>query len=109
MSSNGGIRLDVKNMALGSGLNMDATTSNGLVTIGLPSAFEGTYDLTTSNSNGPIVDVPTREDPWGKGRPRTHEQRRRGSGVSGRVHWGHSTDRSSLTVRTSNAPVTLNL
>ncbi|KAL0072508.1 hypothetical protein AAF712_000271 [Marasmius tenuissimus] len=110
VTSNGGLRLNVQDMPLGSALNMDATTSNGLVNVGLPSAYEGTFALSTSNSNAPTVSAPTREDPWGKRRSRGLEQLRRGGSTTGKVYWGpENANKSRLVVRTSNAPVTLAL
>ncbi|KAK1235814.1 hypothetical protein PQX77_000948 [Marasmius sp. AFHP31] len=110
VSSNGGLRLNVQNMPLGSALNMDATTSNGLVNIGLPSAYEGTFALSTSNSNGPTISAPKREDPWGKRRSRRLEQVHGGGTTVGKVYWGpENANKSRLVVRTSNAPVTLAL
>ncbi|KAG7091216.1 hypothetical protein E1B28_010267 [Marasmius oreades] len=110
-SSNGGMSLNVKDMPLDSRLSMNAKTSNGVVNVWLPPMYEGSFDLRTSFPMSPTVYVEEKDDPWRKGRSRKMERWSNTNREStGDVYWGEKKDgKSSLTVRTSNAPVTLYL
>lgn len=112
-SSNGGLHLNVKHMPLDSRLSMSAKTSNGIVNTWLPPAFEGSFELSTSSMTTPVVDMEKKDDPWGRGRTRTASGVTNGrKQMTGNVYWGDKPDKdpkSSLTARTSNAPVTLYL
>ncbi|KAL0577701.1 hypothetical protein V5O48_004305 [Marasmius crinis-equi] len=110
ITTNGGLRLDVQDMPLDSQLEMNARTTNGLAHVWLPAPYEGSFVLETSNLT-PQVNAAKKRDPWGKGRSRKVEQWRRNREMAGSVYWGEKkkAEKSTLTVSTSNAPVTLDL
>lgn len=93
----------------------DARTSNAAASVAMHPAFEGTYEVSTSNAR-PVVRDTHPADPAGRGRRRVMEQRSahgRGS-VEGRVYWaggGHDGRRveGSSIVHTSNARASLDL
>ncbi|ESK97219.1 hypothetical protein Moror_17875 [Moniliophthora roreri MCA 2997] len=109
VSSNSGIHLDIKDMPLGSTLHLESKTSNGLANVWLPPAFEGSYILQTSNSPPHLISK-RKEDPWGRGRTRHVDSRQVQSHMEGSVYWDEANkEKSSVSVKSSNAPVTIYL
>ncbi|KAF9224636.1 hypothetical protein BS17DRAFT_780184 [Gyrodon lividus] len=110
-SSNGMIDLKYDDSPLNAHLTSEAKTSNSHAIVKMHPAFEGTFEVSSSNI-GPAVQDRRASDPSGRGRQRIVNQNKTGNKISGSVYWdgpdgtkGHT--RSSCTVRTSNAPATL--
>ena len=101
-------------------LTFSARTSNNPASLRIDSAYEGSFDLSTSNSH---VEVDTGigrvEDPWGGGRQREVVFRSlpgpRSRYASGEAWWGKSlkdkerAKRGKIEIKTSNAFVNLKL
>jgi len=111
-SSNGEIGLQYEDMPSGARLVSDARTSNGAASVVMHPAFEGTYEVTTSNSR-PVVRDTRPADPLGRGWRRVvHQTASRGT-VTGRVYWEGGHERRGIEgtsiVHTSNARASLDL
>jgi hypothetical protein len=111
-SSNGAIRLQYDDAPSGARLVSEARTSNGGASVVMHPAYEGSYEVSTSNSR-PVVRDTRPEDPLGRGRRRVVNQTMSRGTVSGRVYWVGADGRRSVqgasTVHTSNAPASLDL
>ncbi|KAF8555008.1 hypothetical protein OG21DRAFT_961924 [Imleria badia] len=112
-SSNGEIKLQYDDAPTGARLISDAQTSNAGTSVAMHPAYEGTYEVTTSNSR-PLVRDTRPDDPSGRGRRRVVNQTTTRGTVSGRVHWvggqdGRRGAEGASTVHTSNARASLDL
>lgn len=111
-TSNGATKLQYEDAPSRARLLSEVRTSNGPASVVMHPAFEGTYEVSTSNSRPVVVDThPT--DPTGAGRRRVVNQTTSRSAVSGRAYWvgrdGMDRGESTCTVHTSNAPASLDL
>ncbi|KAG8930164.1 hypothetical protein FRC03_006468 [Tulasnella sp. 419] len=111
-TSNGRLNVTVPTAPITSHLNIVASTTNGGSLVDLPSAFEGSFALSTSNGALNVADEDP-EDPTGQGLKRSIELDRVVRGhVSGRVWWGDAKDHRELgtvRVRTTNGDNILRL
>lgn len=112
-SSNGGIKLQYEDAPSRARLVSDARTSNSPASVVMHPAFEGTFEVSTSNSR-PVVRDTRPEDPSGAGRRRVVNQTTSRSTISGTAYWaGNEGARrggeSVCTVHTSNGRVSLDL
>ena len=110
-SSNGAIKLQYDDAPSGARLVSDARTSNGAASVVMHPAYEGTYEVSTSNSRPAVRDTRP-ADPLGRGRRRVVSQTTSRGTVSGRVYWEEGDGRRAegvSTVHTSNARASLDL
>lgn len=112
-SSNGAIRLQYDDAPLRARLVSDVRTTNGPVSVVMHPAFEGRYEVSTSNSH-PVVRDTHPADPSGAGRRRNVNQTTYRNTISGTAYWAGSEGprrgtESISTVHTSNARVSLDL
>ncbi|KAJ6518558.1 hypothetical protein DFH09DRAFT_228372 [Mycena vulgaris] len=110
-SSNARMALAVLAAPLGANITLRATTSIGAVALRLPATYEGTFGASTSLAGLSVKVDEEAEDPAGEGRKRRVEWTQTGRGsAKGRVGWSEEgMGRGSVSVRTSLAPVTLEL
>lgn len=110
ISSNGRLDLAFPTQPLNSYLSLDAKTSNARADVGLHPAYEGSFQLRTSNRSPALEDEKPR-DPSGQGRRRRiNYQVLNGGVLNGQVQWGdEGAKRSWIHLQSSNAPVTLTL
>ncbi|KAK7052813.1 hypothetical protein VNI00_004132 [Paramarasmius palmivorus] len=109
VTSNGPLNLDIKEMPLDSTLSLEGKTSNGYGDVWLPAPYEGSYTLKTSNSPL-ILDQRKKDDPWWRGRNRHVEMNRSKLVMEGMIYWDEANkEKSSVSVKSSNAPLTLHL
>ncbi|KAF8128160.1 hypothetical protein EV363DRAFT_1340877 [Boletus edulis] len=111
-SSNGGVKLQYNDAPTGARLVSDARTSNAAAEVAMHPAYEGTYEVSTSNAQ-PVVRDTRPADPEGRGRRRVVDQKALRGIVSGRVYWvredGSRRVEGVSTVHTSNARASLDL
>ncbi|KDQ56481.1 hypothetical protein JAAARDRAFT_36637 [Jaapia argillacea MUCL 33604] len=90
-------------------LNVDLKTSNAPATVAMHPAYEGTFNLRTSNLRPSIESPDTVEDPSGKGRKRSVYQSSYTRGnIEGMVYWDKlNRDAGDVHVKSSNAPIRL--
>lgn len=110
INSNGRLDLAFPTQPLNSYLSLDAKTSNARADIGLHPAYEGSFQLRTSNAHPTLEDENPR-DPSGQGRRRSiHYQTLKNGLLNGQVQWyDEGGKRSWVHLQSSNAPVTLTL
>ncbi|KAF9236999.1 hypothetical protein BU15DRAFT_76369 [Melanogaster broomeanus] len=107
------LSLEYDDAPMNARLSSKAKTSNAQASVKMHPAFEGTFELKTSNASPVVRDVRP-SDPSGRGRRRTLNQYKNKNTISGTVHWVDSNGRrgemkSSSTVTTSNAQVDFEL
>ncbi|KAH0839428.1 hypothetical protein J3R83DRAFT_203 [Lanmaoa asiatica] len=111
-SSNGAIKLQYDEAPLRARLVSDVRTSNSPASVAMHPAFEGRYEVSTSNSR-PIVRDTHPTDPSGAGRRRIVNRTTSRNTISGMAYWGNEGARrggeSASTVHTSNARVSLDI
>jgi len=108
-TSNGPVTLEYTDMPVNAVLKSETRTSNSATRVKLHSAFEGSFDVDTSNAAAVLKELPA-EDPSGQGRPRAVIQRQEKHRVRGSVHWGQSNEEQTegrATVKTSNGRMEL--
>ncbi|KAJ7496621.1 hypothetical protein FB451DRAFT_1208265 [Mycena latifolia] len=117
-TSNGRVDMRVASAPLDSVLTFDARTSNSAAAATLPTAYEGSWAVATSNAAVAVHRMENNErdpackgDADCKGRTRRMETRIASKGqAAGNVYWDKkNANRGSATLRTSNAPVTINI
>lgn len=108
-TSNSPISLRYADAPLDSFLASSAVTSNSDACVKMHRTFEGSFELTTSNSSSSLKVRRGDEDPAGRGRQRVVAQHRTGNVTSGTVSWGPGVrgPRGSTSVRSSNGRVSL--
>ncbi|KAF9558107.1 hypothetical protein CPC08DRAFT_724679 [Agrocybe pediades] len=107
-TTNGRLNVDFPASPVDSTLDYNARTSNGYATVSLNPAYEGTFNLYTSNSSPKVEQRRSVEDPSGKKRQRTVHVK---NGpikhvVSGDVSWGGKAE-GKVVVSTSNSALLL--
>ncbi|KAG8218139.1 hypothetical protein J3R82DRAFT_3676 [Butyriboletus roseoflavus] len=112
-SSNGPIKLQYDDAPLRTHLVSDARSSNGPASVVMHPAFEGAFEVSTSNGH-PVVRDTHPADPTRAGRRRVVDQTTSRNTISGTAYWvGNGGARrgveSVCTVHTSNARVSLDL
>jgi hypothetical protein len=112
-TSNAKLNLEYDDAPVNARLTSKAKTSNGRASVKMHPAFEGTFELKTSNASPVLRDVRP-SDPSGRGRRRTLNQYQNKKTISGSVYWVDWNGRggelkSSSTVATSNAQVVVEL
>lgn len=112
-SSNGAISLQYDDAPLKGRLISDVRTSNGLASVVMHPAFEGTYEVSTSNGR-PVVQDTHPVDPSGAGRRRVVNQTTHRNTISGTAYWAEGDGvrggaESVCKVASSNAQVSLDL
>lgn len=112
-TSNGRVELGYEDSPLNALLTSDVTTSNSRTSVKMHPAFEGTFDISSSNV-GPVLSDNHVQDPSGRGRQRIISQNRNRNRISGSVYWAEwDGDRRHVkgtsVVHTSNAQATLEL
>ncbi|KAG9309784.1 hypothetical protein JVU11DRAFT_10158 [Chiua virens] len=108
-TSNGAISLQYDDAPLRVRLRSDARTSNAPASVVMHPAFEGTYEVSTSNSR-PVVRDTRPVDPSGAGRRRVVRQTVTSRNeMSGVVHWTGGETRGASMVHTSNARASLDV
>ncbi|KAG6897711.1 hypothetical protein C0992_011921 [Termitomyces sp. T32_za158] len=108
-TSNAPLAVAFPSSPLGSTLKVLASTSNGHASLSLHPTYEGQFSMTTSNGASSIIrhDV---VDPSGKGRVRQVLTNSFGRNVlSGRVSWSNEEGPGRVELRSSNAPITIEL
>lgn len=110
INSNGRLDLAFPTQPLNSFFSLDAKTSNARADVGLHPAYEGSFQLRTSNARPALEDENPR-DPSGQGRRRrTSYQTLKNGVLNGLVQWDDEVGkRSWIHLQSSNAPVTLTL
>ncbi|KAI6027112.1 hypothetical protein EDC04DRAFT_172069 [Pisolithus marmoratus] len=108
-TSNSPISLRYADAPLDSVLASRVITSNSDACVKMHNTFEGSFELTTSNSSSSVRVRRGDEDPTGRGRQRVVAQHRTGNVTSGTVSWGPGVryPRGSTSVRSSNGRVSL--
>ncbi|KAI6119260.1 hypothetical protein EDD17DRAFT_1594587 [Pisolithus thermaeus] len=108
-TSNSPIFLRYADSPLDSFLASSAVTSNSDACVKMHSTFEGSFELTTSNSSSSLKVRRGDEDPAGRGRQRVVAQHKTGNVTSGTVSWGPGVRYpcGSTSVRSSNGRVSL--
>jgi len=107
-TSNGAVSLEYTDMPLNAALTSGTRSSNAATTVKLHRAFEGSFEVATSNAAAILKELPV-EDPSGQGRRRvvtqTHEKYR----ARGSAYWSDSSRETEgrATVTTSNGRVEL--
>ncbi|KIK97524.1 hypothetical protein PAXRUDRAFT_824829 [Paxillus rubicundulus Ve08.2h10] len=112
-TSNSMIDLKYDDSPLDACLISEAQTSNSAVSVKMHPAFEGAFEVASSNM-GPIVKDEKPSDPSGRRRRRILNQNKARGTISGSVYWVGSDGarretRSYSTARTSNSHATLKL
>jgi len=114
-TSNDDLIIDFPSSPVDSQLDFVARTSNGLANIHLNPAYEGRFSLATSSVfRNSVLEHNDVVDPSGKKRRRQlqYKQIRRGT-LEGTVQWDGPRDErkpnGAVVVRTSNAPISLEL
>jgi hypothetical protein len=92
-------------------LTSRAETTNDAVTVRVDPAYEGDFEVRTTNTNVAIIPVSQR-DPWGKGRTRAvhyDNGRTTDSAAVGYVDWGEAKKPtgSLVFIKTSNSAASL--
>lgn len=108
-TSNGAISLEYTDMPLNAVLTSGTRSSNAATTVKLHRAFEGSFEVATSNAAAILKELPV-EDPSGQGRRRVVTQTREKYRVRGSTYWSDSSSRQTegrATVTTSNGRVEL--
>lgn len=108
-TSNSPISLRYADSPLDSFLASSVITSNSDACVKMHNTFEGSFELTTSNSSTSLKVRRGDEDPTGRGRQRMVAQHKIGNVTSGTVFWGSGVryPRGSTSVRSSNGRVSL--
>ncbi|KAI6106190.1 hypothetical protein EDD16DRAFT_196987 [Pisolithus croceorrhizus] len=108
-TSNSPISLRYADSPLESFLASSAVTSNSDACVKMHSTFEGSFELTTSNSSSSLKVRRGDVDPAGRGRQRVVAQHRAGNVTSGTVSWGPEVryPLGSTSVRSTNGRVSL--
>ncbi|KIJ59790.1 hypothetical protein HYDPIDRAFT_118152 [Hydnomerulius pinastri MD-312] len=112
-SSNGRVSLEYEDSPLDARLTSRVTTSNSQASVKMHPAFEGSFEVTSSNI-GPALIQNRVSDPSGKGRERFVKQNRSGNRISGSVYWAERSGarkdiKGSSSVQTSNSRASLEL
>lgn len=111
-SSNGAIKLQYNDAPTEARLVSDARTSNAAAEVAMHPAYQGTYEVSTSNAQPAVRDTRP-ADPEGRGRRRVVNQTGSRGIVSGRVYWMEEDGRRRVegvsTVHSSNARASLDL
>jgi hypothetical protein len=106
-TSNGAVTLEYNDMPINAVLMSEATSSNAASIVKLHSAFEGSFEVSTSNAAATLKEL-SAEDPSGQGRRRVVTQNREKNRVRGSAHWSDSRQpKGRAVVRTSNGRVEL--
>ncbi|KAG5646851.1 hypothetical protein DXG03_002228 [Asterophora parasitica] len=109
LSSNGPVYIKFPTTPLDSTLKLQVATSNSPAVVTLDPAYQGSLSLATSNF-APILKRKNVEDPTGKGRKRTIKASTFGRAIlRGSVSWSGQEGTGNVDVKSSNAPVTLEL
>jgi len=114
-TSNSDLNIDFPASPVNSHLKVLARTSNGVANIYLNPAYEGKFSLATSSTfRTSVHEYKDVVDPSGKGRYRKLQYKKTGRGtVEGTVQWqgakGEGSPNGVVVVRTSNAPISLDL
>lgn len=108
-TSNSPISLRYADSPFDSFLASSAITSNSDACVKMHNTFEGSFELTTSNSSTSLKVRRGDVDPTGRGRQRMVAQHKIGNVTSGTVFWGSGVryPRGSTSVRSSNGRVSL--
>ncbi|KIY53048.1 hypothetical protein FISHEDRAFT_33836, partial [Fistulina hepatica ATCC 64428] len=107
-TSNGHLSLDLPTMPVGAVMMLDAATTNQAADVHLNPAFEGSYSLRTSNAHPEVLEDEDVADPTGEGRTRQLVDRGLSKGIClGQISWDGEEHPSTVSVKTSNARVTL--
>lgn len=109
-TTNDALRLAFPESPVDSTLKLSASTTNGRAVVSLNPAYEGTFDLATTQYMPKLVRHDEVSDPSGRERQRrveiTSTDRR---SVTGKATWSAKAGSGSVHVKTTNALVTLNL
>ncbi|KAF9028430.1 hypothetical protein BDZ89DRAFT_1066083 [Hymenopellis radicata] len=99
VSSNGPLSVKIPEAPIDSTLRVYARTSNSPVELDLPSSYEGTVELATSNVRPVVTLSDDLDDPAGKGRTRE---------LVGSIFWSEeNAGRGRVVGKTSNSPIWL--
>ncbi|KAF8896718.1 hypothetical protein CPB85DRAFT_1328869 [Mucidula mucida] len=110
-TSNGPLFAKIVNLPNIAALSLDARTSNNGAEVFLPAAYEGSYTLKTSRLIPQVKADGDIEDPMGRGRRRSVTTKMASRGVrAGNVYWDdQEKNKGTVSVQTSNGPITLHL
>ncbi|KAI0944062.1 hypothetical protein AcV7_001982 [Taiwanofungus camphoratus] len=111
-TSNSYLGIDFPEAALEAHLTVDARTTNAPATVSLNRAYEGAFDLRSSNVDPVLEFNGYAEDPSGQGRKRAMFLERSDRYIAGYVAWGSAVKRdgaSSVSVKSTNSPAALDL
>lgn len=110
-TSNGAVTLEYIDMPVNAVLKSETRSSNAASRVELHSAFEGSFEVVTSNAAATIKETPA-EDPSGEGRRRVVTRRQEKYRAGGSAYWGETEGsrrqrQGRATVVTSNGRVEL--
>ncbi|OAX40225.1 hypothetical protein K503DRAFT_687958 [Rhizopogon vinicolor AM-OR11-026] len=106
-TSNGAVSLEYTDMPVNAVLKSETKSSNAGASVKLHSAFEGSFEVATSNAAAILKELPA-EDPSGQGRRRAVSQRRDKFSARGSAYWSEGRQiEGRATVKTSNGRVEL--
>ncbi|KZT03914.1 uncharacterized protein LAESUDRAFT_728604 [Laetiporus sulphureus 93-53] len=111
-TSNGPLSLTFPFSASSSRLDAIARTSNAHISATVNPAYEGSFEVRTSNAKPAVFYDGRVEDPSGRGRRRYMTESQVGKTMVGEVSWGRPESGvhvGSVSLRTSNAPAVLSL
>ncbi|KAH9922583.1 hypothetical protein B0H21DRAFT_765961 [Amylocystis lapponica] len=108
-TSNGALDVDVSAIPPDARVQLRAETSNARAGVTLVRAFEGAFELHTSNAAPDVQYTSGAPDPAGRGRTRHVTFGRAKAVVRGSVRWGDEEGGGDVFVKTSNAPLQLTL
>jgi len=109
-TTNGQVVLDFPQSAVDAYLDVDARTTNAAATVSMNPAFEGAFQLYTTNANLEVPFDAHARDPAGRGRRRKMSMARKDKYVDGVVSWGNGGESKGFaSLRSTNGPVTLGL
>lgn len=99
--------LEYTDMPINAVLTCEATSSNAAAIVKLHNAFEGSFEVSTSNAPATLKEL-SAEDPSGQGRRRVVTQKREKNRARGSAYWSDSREpKGRAVVRTSNGRVEL--
>jgi len=110
VTTNAPLALNFTNSSVDAFLAVDARTTNAPANLSMNPAYEGAFQLYTTNANVAVPFDPDARDPAGRGRRRKMSMSRMNKYVEGVVSWGPGGElKGSASLRSTNEPVLLGL
>ncbi|OSX61721.1 hypothetical protein POSPLADRAFT_1047004 [Postia placenta MAD-698-R-SB12] len=108
-TTNGPLRLSFPESALDAQLDVRARTTNAMADVRMHRAFEGTFELRTTNGHIEVPFDQNATDPSGRGRIRQLSVSQRNKLVTGCVNWGGAASEGRVEVQSTNGPIAMRL